>query len=133
MTFSLGLVAGTFSALTCKMAYDTSAVGLNGEDKLFAKPIMMLLLMFAAMVPAIFFWLFQQYFIVAKEDRDVVSYRTMAILIVPSVCDLLCTLLLLVAQLYISASMWQMLRGSVICITALMKRFLLGHRLRQHM
>lgn len=50
VTFALGLVAGTFSALLCKMAYDTTATGLNGEDKAFAKPIMMLLLMFAGMV-----------------------------------------------------------------------------------
>jgi drug/metabolite transporter (DMT)-like permease len=57
----------------------------------------------------------------------------MAILAIPSICDLLCTLLLLVAQIYITASMWQMLRGSVIVFTALMKRFLLQHRLRMHM
>lgn len=29
--------------------------------------------------------------------------------------------------------MWQMLRGSVICITALLKCFVLNHRLRAHM
>jgi len=61
------------------------------------------------------------------------SARTMAVLIIPSICDLLCTLLLLVAQLYITASMWQMMRGSIIIITALLKRGVLGHRLKRHM
>jgi hypothetical protein len=60
VTFSLGLISGTFSALFCKMAYDTSATGLDGKQKLFAKPMMMLLLMFTAMAPAIVFWLIQQ-------------------------------------------------------------------------
>ena len=92
----------------------------------------MLFLMFAAMIPAIFFWLIQQAFTpVAKRDK--LSLNSMIILIIPCVCDLTCTLLLLVAQLYITASMWQMLRGSIICITALLKRFVLNHRLRQHM
>ncbi len=132
VTFTLGLISGTFSALSCKIAYDTKSIGLDGHEKMFAKPIMMLLLMFAGMVPAIFFWLFQQ-FQLPPEKRDQISYRTMAVLIVPSLCDLLCTLLLLVAQLYITASLWQMMRGSIIVITALLKRFALSHRLKKHM
>ena len=133
VTFGLGLVAGTFSAVFCKMLYETSSFGLDGvTEKPFDKPIMVLLLMFSAMVPAIFMWLIQQRFLDPK-DRDELSYRTMAVLMVPSICDLLCTLLLLVAQLYITASMWQMLRGSVIIITAILKKVVLGHRLRAHM
>lgn len=129
---SEGLIAGTFSALLCKIAYETASIGLDGTPKLFAKPIMMLLLMFAAMIPAILIWFVHQQTL-KPEQRDHVSYQTMAILIVPCMCDLLCTLLLLVAQLYITASMWQMLRGTVICITALLKCFMLNHRLRKHM
>ena len=127
------MVAGTFSAVFCKMLYETESVGLDGVTvKPFAKPIMMLLLMFSAMVPAIFMWMGQQAFL-EKKDRDELSWRTMTVLMIPSLCDLLCTLLLLVAQLYITASMWQMLRGSVIIITAILKRTVLGHRLRAHM
>lgn len=132
ITFVLGLVSGTFSALGCKFAYDTTAVGIDGTEKAFAKPIMMLFLMFLAMSPAMGFWLFQQYQL-PPEKREHIDYGTMAILVVPSICDLLCTLLLLVAQLYITASLWQMLRGSIIIITALLKSFALNHRLRIHM
>ena len=131
ITFFLALIAGTVSAFFCKAAYETS-VEIDGESKLFSKPIMMLLLMFASMIPAIFFWLLQQFFTDPK-DRDTLTVKSMIILVIPCVCDLLCTLLLLVAQLYITASMWQMLRGSIICITALLKRFVLNHRLRRHM
>lgn len=67
------------------------------------------------------------------KDRETVSMHTMTILVIPSLCDLLCTLLLLVAQLYITASLWQMMRGSIIIITALMKRLALNHRLKKHM
>lgn len=132
ITFVVGLISGTFSALICKMSYDTTAIGLDGKPKLFAKPIMMLLLMFTAMMPSMIFWLVQQS-LLKKEERTVVPYKTMAVLVIPSVCDLLCTTLLLVAQLYITASLWQMMRGSVIIITALLKRFALNHRLKLHM
>ena len=104
----------------------------DGSIKNFAKPIMMLLLMFSGMVPAIFFWLLQQAFTDPK-DREHITWNNVVVLIIPCVCDLLCTLLLLVAQLYITASMWQMLRGTVICITAVLKRVVLNHRLRNHM
>mmetsp|Transcript_2960 Transcript_2960/g.3101 ORF Transcript_2960/g.3101 Transcript_2960/m.3101 type:complete len:432 (+) Transcript_2960:153-1448(+) len=132
ITFGVGLVAGTFSAVVCKMLYETSSTGLDGTSKLFGKPIMVLLLMFMSMVPAIFFYMAQQAFL-EKKNRDVISSKTLIVLMIPSICDLLCTLLLLVAQLYITASMWQMLRGSVIIITALLKRYVLDHRLRAHM
>lgn len=103
------------------MAYDTVSEGIDGHEKVFAKPIMMLLLMFSGMSPAILFWLIQQYFFTKPEDRETVKLRTLLILIVPCLCDLICTLLLLVAQLYITASLWQMMRGTVIIITALLK------------
>jgi drug/metabolite transporter (DMT)-like permease len=106
--------------------------GLEGDDKQFAKPIMMLLLMFTAMVPAIFFWFIQQMRL-PYLDRDVVPMKTFCVLIIPCLCDLMCTLLLMVAQLYITASLWQMMRGTVIIVTALLKKTVLGHRLRMHM
>jgi drug/metabolite transporter (DMT)-like permease len=131
-TFVLGLVSGTFSAVTCKIAYDTTSVGIDGHEKAFSKPILMLLLMFAAMTPALAFWKIQQSQI-PEHERDKLEPGSLTILVIPSVCDLLCTLLLLVAQLYITASLWQMMRGSIIIITALLKRFALGHRLKTHM
>lgn len=115
------------------MAYDTKAEGLqHGEVKAFAKPIMMLTLMFMAMTPAMLFWKVQQYF-TPDSKKEIIPMKTLIILIIPSLCDLLCTLLLLVAQLYITASLWQMMRGSIIIITALLKRYVLDHRLKLHM
>lgn len=132
VVFALGLSSGTFSAVLCKVAYDTTATNLQGTSELFEKPICMVLLMFTGMVPAIFFWLFQQWQL-EEKDRDKVESKTLIVLIIPCLCDLICTLLLLCAQVYITASMWQMLRGTVIVITALLKKFALGHNLRTHM
>ena len=95
------------------MAYDTTSYGLDGADKNFAKPIMMLLLMFSGMTPAMLFWYIQQAFLEPK-DRDIVSWKTIGILVIPCLCDLMCTLLLLAAQVYLTASLWQMMRGTVI-------------------
>ena len=132
LIFVLGLVSGTFSAVLCKVAYDTTSVTLDGSTELFQKPICLLLLMFTGMVPAIFIWLVGQSML-DPADRETISTKSMAILVIPCLCDLFCTLLLLIAQVYITASMWQMLRGSVIVITALLKRFTLNHHLRMHM
>jgi len=84
------------------------------------------------MAPAGLLNLIQQAF-TPKDKRETVSTHTLVILIVPSLCDLLCTLLLLVAQLYITASLWQMMRGSVIIITAILKRFVLQSHLKWYM
>ena len=84
------------------------------------------------MAPAGLLYLIQQAF-TRKEDRETISTNTLMILIVPSLCDLLCTLLLLVAQLYITASLWQMMRGSVIIVTAILKRFVLQSKLKWYM
>ena len=89
--------------------------------------------MFSGMVPAMLFWYIQQYFLIEKKNRDVVEWKTLMILIVPCICDLLCTLLLLVAQLYITASLWQMMRGTVIIITAVLKSRVLHIKLKNHM
>jgi len=138
VTFFLGLLFGTFSALTCKMAYDAQSVGLPEEgeavglEKAFDKPIMMLLLMFLAMVPALFMFLVQQW-LRRPEEREAVPRSLLIALIVPCICDLICTVLLLEAQLYITASMWQMLRGTVIIITAILKRVVLAKQLQAHM
>lgn len=132
VTFLVGLVSGTFSAVICKIAYETRSIGLDGEEKAFSKPILMLFLMFAAMTPALLFWKIQQLQL-PDDKKDKLDFGSLAILVIPSVCDLLCTLLLLIAQVYITASLWQMMRGSIIIITALLKRFALGHRLRKHM
>jgi hypothetical protein len=75
ITFLLGLVSGTFSALLCKMAYDTQSYGYDMQIKPFAKPIMMLTLMFFAMTPALGFWFIQQAY-TAPEKRDKVSMNT---------------------------------------------------------
>mmetsp|Transcript_45934 Transcript_45934/g.143750 ORF Transcript_45934/g.143750 Transcript_45934/m.143750 type:complete len:276 (-) Transcript_45934:775-1602(-) len=138
VTFVLGLVFGTFSALSCKMAYDCRAVGIateddpNPEEKAFAKPVMMLLLMFLGMVPALFIFEVQQR-MRPPAKRESVPRSLLIALIIPCVCDLICTVLLLEAQLYITASMWQMLRGTVIIITAVLKRLVLQKELHTHM
>ena len=127
-----GLISGTLSAVLAKVAYDTSSTTLDGQVELFQRPICLLTLMFLGMVPGGLVWLVQQSMI-PEEKRDVVSTNTLLVLIIPCLCDLFCTLLLLIAQIYITASIWQMLRGSVIVITAILKRYVLDHKLKRHM
>ena len=120
--FAIGLVSGTLSAVLAKVAYDTPADTLQGDVQLFQKPICLLLLMFLGMCPAGVLWLVQQAYL-PPEKQERVSSSTLLVLIIPCVCDLFCTLLLLVAQVYITASIWQMLRGK----ETFKDLFLMGH------
>jgi drug/metabolite transporter (DMT)-like permease len=103
---------------------------MTPQEKYFSKPIMMLLLMFMGQIPAIIIWGIQQ-LIRRPAEREEIPTKTLYMLIIPALCDLLCTALLLIAQLYITASLWQMMRGSVIVITALLKRLVLKKRLKK--
>ncbi len=50
------------------------SIGLDGTEKAFAKPIMMLLLMFLGMCPAAIFYVIQKYYFTNPEDRKDVRY-----------------------------------------------------------
>ncbi|XP_072032617.1 solute carrier family 35 member F6-like [Amphiura filiformis] len=54
------------------------------------------------------------------------------IIAVPTVCDLFGTTLAGIGLLYVTASVWQMLRGSIIIFTGLLSKFFLKRKLRYY-
>lgn len=191
-SFILGLVAGTFSAIFCKIAYSMPSYNAHGERKLFVKPISMVFFMFFAMIPPIFYYYYstkkafesrkQQitefyykvelnqaslskadpsaelvdsetgelnlpafysrfktkdeaiaYIVTLEQDRENNNNSLKSLLVIPALCDLLCTVFLLIGQVYLTSSLWQLMRSSLLIIIALTKRFYLGHNFKKHM
>lgn len=64
-----------------------------------------------------------------EEPFNVWSFKLMAILMIPSAFDMLGTILSTIGLLYVSVSLYQLSRCSVIIVTALFKRVLLKHKL----
>jgi hypothetical protein len=135
LPFTIAAIAGTFSAISCKVIYNTESISIEGKSKAFVKPVMLSFIMFIGMMPSLLLWKYLPncYSTSSASNRDSISRQQAFLLILPSACDLISTLLLLVAQIHISTSLWQMLRGSTLIITALLKRFVIGHVLRYHM
>jgi len=88
--------------------------------------------MFAAMLFAIpLFWVGQM--LKPKREREWPEFRVLVKMLVPSTFDMLGTALSQAGLLYTTASMFQLLRCSVIIITAILKIILFGERLAGYM
>jgi len=64
-----------------------------------------------------------------EEQFNIWSLKLMLILMIPSIFDLLGTVLSTIGLLYVSVSLYQLSRCSVIIVTALFKRVILKHKL----
>ena len=135
--FMVGLVASTGCTVCSKVLFQLHAVGLSCNPEPFKPPLYQTWVMFVGMtfaLPAHFIsqWLRKKR---AQEDpellRDIetqeasVTRNTYLMLIVPSVFDLLSTVLMVVGLLHVDASVWMLLRGGGIVFVALMKHFVI--------
>lgn len=134
--FLLGVLTGTGSTLTMKIIYSLEAVGVSGELQKFEKPLTATWVMFVGMslaMPA--YWL-QTHF-QRKNNKSALDFQvdwlTYFKLLIPSCFDLLGTALSGIGLLFTTVSVYQLMRCSVIIVTALLKRFVLGHKLENYM
>jgi len=132
ITFTLGLIFGTFAILTSKLLYEMHAIGSDGTYKPYEKPVTTVLVMFSAMFFALPIYWVQQLF-TNPSAREKVDPKVLFKLIVPSTFDMLGTALSQAGLLYTTASMFQLLRGSVIIATAVLKIIVLQQRLTNYM
>jgi len=129
----LGLLGfGCLNTLTMKIQYTLESVGRNGEPKLFAKPFMATFTMFVGMafvlVPyfgmqAIEAWRSRRKGGNAKEalvpGSGASALKQFLLVSIPSIFDLIASCLMFYGMVFISASTWQMLRGSQLIFAAL--------------
>lgn len=137
VVFLIGLGAGTGCTICSKAMFQLHAVGLSGEPEPFKPPLFQTWVMFVGMTFALPAHFISQCLRKKREQghpellhdserqEASVTFNTCLMLMVPSVFDLMSTVLMVVGLLHVSASVWMLLRGGGIVFVALMKHFVL--------
>lgn len=68
-----------------------------------------------------------------RAEQAKVTSKTYMLLAIPSMFDLIATVLMVFGLLHVNASIWMLLRGGGIVFVALMKNYILGDRLKPSM
>ena len=133
---SLFLISGTCSLIFGKLLYQTQSIGRDGQLHHFEKPWFSNFIMFLGMS-----FLFCRFEINAcindkkiaknpelaesllnaenKRPQKSVYYKVFA----PAFCDFLASFIMFVGLLWIPVSIWQMIRGSIIIFTGLIRQY----------
>eukprot|EP00727_Mastigamoeba_balamuthi_P006612 m51a1_g2571 hypothetical protein (424) ;mRNA; r:377534-378949 len=116
------LLTGTLGVVVTKVVYSCEAPGLHGHVHAFAKPWFNGWVMFLGMTLCLLTYQLERAWSrsVGREVQPTSPKLYWAIAL-PALCDMVSTFLINVGLLWISGSVWQMLRGSVIVFTAALK------------
>lgn len=148
------VVVGAIGSLLAKTLYQLSGLDLQGDPKLFRKPWASTLMMFLGMVIVLPVAVIQSRLqqrrqrsvrlggVAGETAQPLLSLqpgpdkgaarntpRRLLLLWFPTLCDLLATLLLSVGLLYVTVSVYQMMRGAEVLFAALLSVLLLSRKL----
>lgn len=134
------VTSGAFISIFGKVMYQTSSTNIDGNSQKFEKPWFEDWAMFVGMVAVFIPEGIRRVFARVKRSRDPINaayektttntkggkkkFLVMVLKIaIPAVCDSIATILMNVALLWLDASIWQMMRGSIIIFTAILTIF----------
>jgi len=140
------LIFGTCTVVFQKTIFSLDAEGLSGDVHLFEKPWFQTEMMFIGMFGCLFVFEGKSvisYFLkkkklskqpeVSQETNEKPQgqshFKTYIVVAIPACCDLTATCLMNVGLLWIPASIWQMLRGSMTVFSAIFSKFCLKRRM----
>ncbi|ELP90355.1 hypothetical protein EIN_215080 [Entamoeba invadens IP1] len=130
VTVILFLCAGTTTITLSKMMYNTTTFGRKSELHPFEHPMFLTFMMFVGMAICIVVHIIVNLVFPEQQPKHVlVNMRSpfrlevFLAMIVPAFCDFLGGYLMNVGLLYVTSSVFQMMRGSVILFTALLAVF----------
>eukprot|EP00742_Colponemidia_sp_Colp-10_P001115 GILJ01001205.1.p1 GENE.GILJ01001205.1~~GILJ01001205.1.p1 ORF type:complete len:423 (-),score=79.83 GILJ01001205.1:132-1400(-) len=135
------LFFGSLNTLTTKVQFQIKSVGRDGEEKYFQKPWFEAIVMFLGMTTIIFFYWYKlskqkptnpdalSQGLIDGEQKKPSAWKVSLYIIAPAACDLLASCLCFIGLLYTTASVWQMLRGSMIVFSAILSVIFLKRKL----
>lgn len=132
------LIFGCLNTLTTKILFTSHPQGANGEPGTFQKPWFAVWAMFVGMAVNLLFHLIytagskDPTALVDSDKQQLTPVKKFLWVGVPAMFDLTTTFLSSVGLLYISASIWQMLRGANIIFSALFSVAFLGRKMRAY-
>eukprot|EP01084_Bolivina_argentea_P021186 39340_1 len=133
ISFILGLVGGTGGSIITKILFTMQAEGINGEMKPFEKPMFLTFIMFCAMTCALPAHAISNFFQNDGKSKKTVSLKVLLWLFLPALFDLAGTNFAQIGLVHTTVSCFQLLRCSVIIVTAILKAFVLKHHLKGYM
>jgi drug/metabolite transporter (DMT)-like permease len=161
LVFLGALASGTVCSLSSKAMLDIKAIGQSGEMESFRYPLFQATTMFLGMTAGLFFHCivlsfqipFPGYFHKAKKGSHAHAYSQLSfngefdevvepemkplplsmyfLLMIPAIFDLVATCLCMYGLLFVSVSVYQMLRGSAIVFVAILKTVVLKDSLKR--
>jgi drug/metabolite transporter (DMT)-like permease len=143
------LVFGSLNTLTTKIQFELSSVGMDGNEKHFKKPWFGTLTMFLGMVIVLGIHFINVMMRKPKKGDDIQAHllesatkkpavkeatfwQASKLIAIPAILDLIATALCFVGILYNSASVFQMLRGSMIIFSACLSVIFLRKKLHSY-
>jgi len=132
-SFIAGVVMGTVNTLVMKVMYETESIGVNGRPDHFEKPIFLAFIMFAGMLFSLPGYFLYQLSLPKKDRSPAIPFRVYCLLAIPSCFDLFGSVLAQFGLLYVTPSLFMLVRCFVIIVTAILKVTVLKNRLARHM
>ncbi|GLC68100.1 hypothetical protein PLESTF_000646000 [Pleodorina starrii] len=144
------LLFGTTTSLLAKIVYELKSTGKNGEEKYFRKPWAMTSLMFLGMSLCLPLAYYQERRAKKRSEAEdpLLSFdysgvsgpggkrrsqlKEIALLSLPTAFDLVATVLMNVGLLYVTASVYQMMRGAEMLFAAAFAILFLGRKLNRY-
>mmetsp|Transcript_47212 Transcript_47212/g.60673 ORF Transcript_47212/g.60673 Transcript_47212/m.60673 type:complete len:421 (+) Transcript_47212:15-1277(+) len=121
--FTVALIGGTASTLLSKVMFGFYTLDSDGVEMKFQRPLMQTFLMFVAMTMAL--PIYYGYLFFAGHQFPKVKRKMWFILAAPACTDMLGTMFMMIGLLYVSVSVYQLVRCLVIVYVALLRRFAL--------
>jgi hypothetical protein len=126
------LLSGSFAVVISKVTMTYKAEGIHGSKPHdFAKPWFMDWAMFAGMTLCLFMYTTER-LITRGVGMQKAPLKLYWIIAIPALLDTVSTFMMNVGLLWVSSSVWQMLRGSIIVFTAILKITYRKSRLHVH-
>eukprot|EP00494_Astrolonche_serrata_P026108 UN26369 len=139
------LIFGTATAVTAKTMFQTCAEGNDGDVE-FNRPWMQTMLMFMAMAAALVTHYIMKFFKepeptseydmlpgnIQNDKNDGNDWKVYGLIGIPAFFDLVATTLSGIGLLWVDASVYQMLRGSLMIFSAILSIVFLGRKLKPY-
>ncbi|KAF4665041.1 hypothetical protein FOZ61_000265 [Perkinsus olseni] len=127
--FIVGVLSGTGTYTIMKTMYQSSSIGLDGwAPHLFVKPGFVTTVTMLAMFTSAFVHLVSLCFQGYRKNLQSVKLKILLVVAIPALCELTGSSLQNIALVYIPASIFQILKGSVLIFSALFRRIFLRKR-----
>ena len=122
--FSLGVVTGTVMTIVVKVLYETESVGIDGVARVFEKPLFTTLTMTLAMACALPLHWLQQRNLPERERCPPFPRKLYLLMMIPAAFDTIGTVLAKIGLMYVTVSIFQLVRASLLIFVAVAKYFL---------